>query len=173
MRAMSTRWGAARAALRLGILLAVVAGISGTTAGSANAAVYTYYNIVNRNSGKCVQSTLNSDSIVQWSCTANTNQLWRLQATDSGYYKLISGYDNQCLDISGQSLADGANAHQYNCHGEYNQQFRFVATSGGYSRIIARHSGKCLEVDNRSLANGTVIQQYACNSNASRQWRLS
>jgi hypothetical protein len=139
----------------------------------ASATEYTYYNIVNRNSDKCVTSVWFNDDIVQSTCTANSDQKWRLKISGSGYYQLISGWDNQCLDISGVSESDGADAHQYNCHDGHNQQFRFVPTSDGHYQIIARHSGKCLEVDNRSLSNGTVIQQFTCNANASRQWRLS
>jgi VCBS repeat-containing protein len=81
----------------------------------------------------------------------------------------------KCLDISGVSLAAGADAHQWDCHGGQNQQFAFYPVVGqpGTYNVIAVHSGKCLEVTSGSYADGAIVQQADCNGGNNQKFRLT
>ncbi len=55
----------------------------------------TWYQVVNTNSGKCVDDTgggtANGTAVQQWACASgNTNQEWQFQPTGGGYYKVVT-----------------------------------------------------------------------------------
>ena len=63
-----------------------------------------------------------------------------------GFTLLIASHSGGCVDVSGESLDDGASIIQWQCHNGDNQQWRLEVVADGYSRIVSRHSGKCLDV---------------------------
>jgi hypothetical protein len=90
----------------------------------------------------------------------------------SGFTPLIASHSGKCLDVSGESLDDGAPIIQWQCHSGDNQQWRLEAAAEGYSRIVSRHSGKCLNVSDESLDDGASIIQDQCHGGDNQQWRL-
>ena len=90
----------------------------------------------------------------------------------SGFTPLIASHSGSCLDVSGESLDDGASIIQWPCHSGDNQQWRLEGVADGYSRIVARHSGKCLDVSGGSLDDGASIIQWPCHGGDNQQWRL-
>jgi len=81
-----------------------------------------YYNLVARNSGKCLDVTGGSLSagapIQQWSCggASNWNQLWRPEEL-GGAKVFRNARSNYCLDVTGGSLSNGAQVQQWPCLG--------------------------------------------------------
>lgn len=75
----------------------------------------------------------------------------------------------KCLDVSGNSYANGAAMQMWDClgTGQYNQQFYFWAVGDGwpYYYITPSSTWKCLDVRGVSGANYAVIQQYDCLGN--------
>lgn len=72
----------------------------------------------------------NLANIRLWSWLNNDCQKWELLDRGGGYYSIRSRASGKCLDISGNSSADGANLIQYTCNsGSYNQQFSFQSVS--------------------------------------------
>ncbi|WP_026922253.1 RICIN domain-containing protein [Glycomyces arizonensis] len=132
--------------------------------------------IVNRNSGKCVDvvsgSTADGAEIIQYDCHGGANQQWRIQDAGGGYYQIVSQASGKCLDIDGASTANNARAIQWPCNGGTNQQWELRDSGNGYVELVARHSGKCLDVIDSSTANGTRLQQYDCYGGANQQWTL-
>ncbi|WP_026925306.1 RICIN domain-containing protein [Glycomyces arizonensis] len=132
--------------------------------------------IVNRNSGKCVDvvngSTADGAEIIQYDCHGGANQQWMLQDAGGGYYQIISQASGKCLDIDGASTSNSARAIQWPCNGQTNQQWEVRDAGGGHVELVARHSGKCLDVIDSSTANGTRLQQYDCWGGANQQWSL-
>ena len=90
----------------------------------------------------------------------------------SGFTPLIASHSGSCLDVSGESLDDGASIIQWPCHGGDNQQWRLEGVADGYSRIVSRHSGKCLDVSGGSADDGASIIQWQCHGGDNQQWRL-
>lgn len=100
---------------------------------------------------------------------ANRNQVFQLiDATpevapstaiiEEGYYTLQSKASAHILDISGQSVADGANAVVWTSNDGTNQLFR-VTVEGGYHRLTAVHSERSLDVAEGCPIPGANIQQ--------------
>ncbi|MEV4351047.1 ricin-type beta-trefoil lectin domain protein [Actinoplanes sp. NPDC049596] len=73
---------------------------------------------------------------------------------------------NRCLDVNGQSQADGAVVQIWDCNGGANQ--RWTATS---SNQLTVYGNKCLDAP--GTAEGTRVQIYACNGGANQQWRTN
>ena len=80
--------------------------------------------------------------------------------------KLISGFNNLCLDIMGASQQDDAPLIQYLCHRGLNQKFdlQAVADKNRYA-IKNLLSGKCLAVS--SFDKGAGVIQKPCGSSGS------
>jgi mannan endo-1,4-beta-mannosidase len=62
--------------------------------------------------------------IQQYDCWGGSNQQFRFQPTDSGYYRLVARGSTMCVDVVSRSTADGAGIQQYDCGTGTNQQFR-------------------------------------------------
>lgn len=117
-------------------------------------------------------SSKNGTNVEVWtpnSTDANRNQVFQLiDATpevapstaiiEEGYYTVRSKASSNVLDISGQSVADGANAIAWASNGGTNQLFR-VTVEGGYHRFTAVHSEGSLDVAKGCPIPGANIQQ--------------
>lgn len=79
----------------------------------------------------------------------------------------------KCLDVSGGSVADGANVQQWSCGSQPNQQVNFKPVTGkpNVYTLSFTHSGQCLDVEASGTSNGTNMIQWPCNgaSNALNQ----
>ena len=74
-------------------------------------------------------------------------------------------YKSDCIDVSLQSTAEGANTIAYPCANRSNQVFTLELLESKYFRMIASHSGKCLYVANASIEDGANIEQRSCKRN--------
>ncbi|MEU7859322.1 lectin [Nonomuraea sp. NPDC049141] len=74
----------------------------------------------------------------------------------------------RCLDVSGASQANGAQAQIWDCNGQANQQW--TATASGELRV---YGGKCLDVYNRGTADGTSVIIWDCNGQDNQRWRMN
>jgi hypothetical protein len=92
------------------------------------------YQIVNRNSGKCLDvkdvSQADGAPIQQYTCLGwgQTNQIFEgvpVSPSDTSHAKYIAQHSHKCLDITGASTADGALLEQWTCNGGSNQSFGF------------------------------------------------
>ncbi|MFC4592277.1 extracellular catalytic domain type 1 short-chain-length polyhydroxyalkanoate depolymerase [Sphaerisporangium corydalis] len=74
----------------------------------------------------------------------------------------------RCLDVSGSSQANGAQAQIWDCNGQANQQW--TSTTNGELRV---YGGKCLDVNARGTADGSGVIIWDCNGQANQQWRFN
>ncbi len=143
---------------------------------SLSTAAPTYYEIVNRNSGKVLDvaycGTADGTIVRQWTWLNNTCQRWSLVTNSSGYDTIVNANSGKVLDVSGQSTADGAQVDQWSNNGGANQQWSLVSVSGGYYKIVNRNSGKVLDVYNFSTADGGQVDQWSDNGGTNQQWSL-
>ena len=182
--ARSWRWATVRfaiaAVLGTGLVASPTMTAQAFSAGSGGVTPqsYTYYRVVARHSGKCLDvagnSHSNGDNLQQYTCNGGPNQQWRLLfylSSGGGWYEIIVASTGKCLDIEGASRADRAMAQQYTCHGGDNQLFQLVfADSGGYYAFVARHSGKCLDVEGDLLTDHAKVWQYTCDYDRNQLW---
>ncbi len=141
-----------------------------------------YYQVVNYNSGKCLdvtgRSTANGAVIQQWTCLSGptaANQGWFfIPAARSGYYTVVNLNSNKCLDVTGRSTANGVHIQQWTCNGGTNQEWypKVVGTypAGDIYNFVNLNSGKCLDVTGASTANGAIVEQWPCNGGSNQKW---
>ena len=98
--------------------------------------------------------------------------MWNFQDVGGGYLKIISNLDGKCVDIFGQSTADGAKAVQWDYTGGTNQQWRLAWSAPNVFALVARHSGKVLEVQGQSTANSADVGQWPDLGLANQRWRI-
>ncbi len=90
--------------------------------------VGTYFKLACVSGGRRLDSlgnTADGDPIVQWTNGTSINQQWTIQATDSGYYRLINRGNGKCLDTGGQ-LNNGDVMQSWTIGSSYNQQWKFI-----------------------------------------------
>lgn len=135
------------------------------------------YTITGVQSGKCVEianaSTADGARVQISTCTGQARQRFRMEATDSGFFRIRNVGTNKCLDVTAASTADAATFQQYSCWSGQNQQFSFTDVTSDAVRITARHSGKVMDVNGRGTADGTQIIQWPWNSGTNQQFRVA
>jgi glucosylceramidase len=77
----------------------------------------------------------------------------------------ISGYGGKCVDVAGDSSANGTAIDLYTCNGTSAQSW--TVSSDGTLRAL----GKCLDLTSAGTANGTQAQLYDCNGTGAQQWQ--
>ncbi len=145
----------------------------GTTSTGGGISASTWYQVVNTNSGACVDDTngavANGTAVQQWACSAgSTNQEWQFQPTSGGYYQVVTrNAPSEAWDVTGgpSATGNGTPIQLWSATGGTNQQWLPTLQSDGSYTFTARNSGnECLDVTNRSTANGTRLQQWACTA---------
>lgn len=140
-----------------------------------------WYTVKNTNSGKCVDdangSTANGAAVQQWACqTGSANQQWQFQATDSGYFKVVSRNAGSAVwDVTGGSGAgNGAKIQLWAYGSGTNQQWKPVAGANGTYTLTPRsNTGACLDVTDVSTADGARLQQWTCTGGAAQSFTLT
>jgi hypothetical protein len=133
-------------------------GASGTppTTGPINPA--SWYTVVNKNSGKCVDAraagTTSGTAIQQYACNASNAQQYQFATTSGGYVRINNrGNSAQALDVTNVSTADNAPIQTWSYSGGNNQQWQPVAEADGAYHFVNRNSGKCLDVPAAATAD--------------------
>ncbi len=91
-----------------------------------------------------------------------------LTSTPGGTSALKGVGSGRCLDVSGASQANGAQAQIWDCNGQNNQ--RWTSTAATELRVYAN---KCLDVNGAGTADGTSVIIWDCNGQNNQKWRLN
>ncbi|HEY1485920.1 MAG TPA: RICIN domain-containing protein [Micromonosporaceae bacterium] len=155
---------------------------TGAAGGSGGITPGVWYQVINTNSGKCVDAagggTGNGTAVQQWACgSGNTNQQWEFQPTDSGFYKVLTRNATTVgWDVTGGAGAtgDGVKIQLWTYGGGTNQQWRPVrSASGTYTFNPRNNTNECLDVTDVSTANGTLLQQWTCTGGVAQSFTLT
>ncbi|WP_254405667.1 RICIN domain-containing protein [Streptomyces sp. AC627_RSS907] len=87
---------------------------------------------------------------------------------DSPMVVHIHAASDKCLEVAGNSQADGAVVQMYTCNGGANQKWQIDGNS-----LVNVNSGKCLDVNRDGTADGTRIQQWTCKQNGAQGWEFT
>ncbi|MEO6088772.1 MAG: family 43 glycosylhydrolase [Umezawaea sp.] len=150
----------------------VLAAPSGETA-----ATPTSFQLVNRNSGKCLDldggSTADGANVRQWTCTGAANQKWRIEDQADDTSRLVNVASGKVLDVADCASADGADLRQWSWLNNTCQRFRLVYTAtGGWVRLVNQATGKVADVANCGTADGTDVRQWTWLGNNCQQWSV-
>jgi endoglucanase len=154
-------------------------GLSGNGNSSGTIDTNAWYNVVNANSGSCVdatnQSTANGTAVQQWACgPQQLNQEWQLQSRGNGQYSIgVRAAPGQVLDATNLGTANGTLIQLWTYGGGANQLWMPVSVGNGFYKLVGVASGRCLDVPGASTANGLQLQIYDCNGTGAQSFRLS
>jgi hypothetical protein len=87
-------------------------------------------------------------------------------------FTVVNSATGLCLDVNGQSTADGATVIGWSCGAGTNQSFTLRPTGSGVYQLVAVHSGKCVDVSEASTADAARIIQWRCGTGTNQRWRL-
>jgi len=151
-------------------------GGSGGGGGTINSSAW--YNVVNENSGSCVDArkfgTTNGTAVQQWACgNQQSNQEWQFQPTSGGFFKVV-GHNAplEVWDVTHVGTANGSLIQTWTYGGGLNQQWQPVSMGNGTFKFVARNSGRCLDVPAASIANGVQLQIFDCNGTGAQSFKL-
>jgi Glycosyl hydrolase family 12/Ricin-type beta-trefoil lectin domain-like len=143
----------------------------------------TPYNIVNENSGSCVDDTAsgtaNGTAVQQWACGQGTystqpNQQWEFEnGTASGYYYVANvNAPAETWNVTGNGTTNGSLIQTWTYAGNPNEEWKAVPLGNGYYNFVGQGSGLCLDTPSASTANGVQLQIYTCNGTAAQAFKL-
>jgi endoglucanase len=154
-------------------------GLHGTSnSGSTTINTSSWYNIVNQNSGSCVdatnQGTTNGTTVQQWACgNQQHNQEWQFQSAGNGAYSVANrNAPAEVWDVTNVGTANGSLIQLWTYGGGSNQQWTPVSLGNGYFKFVDVGSGRCLDTPAASTANGVQLQIYDCNGTAAQAFKL-
>ncbi|MEV4165009.1 RICIN domain-containing protein [Nonomuraea dietziae] len=154
------------------------------TAEGPGLTTYSYVQLQNNRSGKCLQVDNRSKNpgawVVQRTCSLGQGrqwQEWRVIHLNNGYVLLQARHsDDQCLEVNqaGATQGTGNNARllQWDCHRGAQQQWDKEELKAGF--LKNRRSGRCVEPDQRvakGRAEGGPVLQWTCHRGAQQQWK--
>ncbi len=143
----------------------VAAGYSGVSSGGGPGTTIT------GPGGKCVDvagddTGVNLAAVQLYDCRAlAADQHWSPSAIGTGTLATLG----RCLDLAGNSTANGTKVELYDCNGAGGQQW--IPQANGSLRNP--QSGRCLDDPSGNTANGTALQLYDCNGNPAQQFTLT
>jgi hypothetical protein len=139
----------------------------------------TWYSVVNRNSGKCVDvrngATANGTPIQQFSCNGTFSQAFQFEYVGGGVFE--THYRNspgRGWDVTNRSTISGASIQLWAGAGTPNQLWNFVYEGSGYYHFRPRSNfALCLDVPNGALGDSVQLQQATCNGRTAQSFRLA
>jgi len=97
---------------------------------------------------------------------ATASFLWTVEPASDGIAATpLVGYQGLCLDLAGDSNADGAKVDIYTCNGTNGQQWTLESNS------TIEADGKCLDAAGGGTANGTLVDLFTCNGTGAQVWQ--
>ncbi|QKW14158.1 ricin-type beta-trefoil lectin domain protein [Verrucosispora sp. NA02020] len=81
--------------------------------------------------------------------------------------RLISNWNNKCIDVPSSNFSDGVPLQTWNCNGTAAQSWSFV------NGTLRTQNNMCMDVAWGSRDNGAAIQIATCSGNAAQQFVLS
>ncbi|WP_169983021.1 ricin-type beta-trefoil lectin domain protein [Microbispora sp. H10836] len=81
---------------------------------------------------------------------------------------IVGAQSGRCVDVSGGTATNGAQAQLWDCNGQTNQ--RWTYTSGKQLQVFGN---KCLDAYGQGTSNGTQVIIWDCNGQNNQQWNLN
>lgn len=143
-----------------------------------------YCKLTHKGTNQCLDVDNNSSqsgaNVQQWTDNPNVNndaQRWKLELIEvpivsGGIYKLTHKGTNQCLDVSGGSIQQGANVHQYTSNDTDAQRWVITKEADGFYKLTHSGTNQCLDVDNNSSQPGANVQQWSDLGTDAQRWKI-
>jgi hypothetical protein len=87
-------------------------------------------------------------------------------------YKVINKNSGKSLDVSNNSVDDGATIVQWEYQGGNDQQWQLQSLANGYFSVLNKNSKKVLDIPGSSTEAGKNIIQQATSGSTNQQWQV-
>ncbi|MEU7881394.1 non-reducing end alpha-L-arabinofuranosidase family hydrolase [Microbispora bryophytorum] len=94
--------------------------------------------------------------------------VWAMPASAAAA-PLVSAQSGRCLDVTGNTDAQGTGLQIWDCNGQANQAFEF--TSSGELRTF--NGTRCVDAYGQGTTNGTQVVIWSCNGQNNQKWHLN
>jgi GH25 family lysozyme M1 (1,4-beta-N-acetylmuramidase) len=101
-----------------------------------------------------------------------SNQKFKFQYTDDGYYKIVAIHSGKVLTVKSSSITPGANVEQYEDLGLDAQKWVIKSAGDGYYYIISKCNGLYLDLQGGISNSGTNIEVYTPNNKAWQRFKF-
>ena len=120
------------------------------------------------------QSIFNSANVQTWeqSNQETKNQMFKIEKTDDGYYKIQAMHSGKVLDVFGAKMQNGTNVQQYQYNGSEAQKWQIIDAGDGYVSFVSLCNGLYIDVAGGKKQNGANIQVYESNNTDSQKFKL-
>ena len=118
--------------------------------------------------------TSNSANVQIWreSDQKTRNQMFKIEKTEDGYYKIEALHSGKVLDVFGGKKENCTNVQQYEYNGSDAQKWQIIDAKDGYVSFISVCNGLYLDVAGASKENGANVQVYEQNGTDSQKFKL-
>ena len=82
--------------------------------------------------------------------------------------ELVGGQSGKCLDVPGQSTANGTQLEIYTCNAGSNQEYTLQPNG----EITVYGGSDCLDAYNQGKTAGTIVDIYTCNGGTNQLWQV-
>lgn len=140
------------------------------------------YTIRSKNSGLLMDvyggGKTKGTNVIQWPATGGSNQKWKFQKLDNGYYQITSVLNPLfSLDVYGGGTSEGTKVIQWSNHGGINQQWRLYENSDGTVSFMSRLSVEnktnyVLDVYGGGKTLGVNVIQWSLHGGDNQKWYL-
>jgi endoglucanase len=154
-------------------------GLSGNENGDASLSTSSWFNVVNQNSGSCVDDagwgTGNGTIVQQWACGSQQyNQEWQFTSVGNGVYAVYNrNASDEAWNVVNNGTSNGSLMQTWTYGGGSNEQWMPVSLGNGYYKFVGAGSKLCLDTPGASTANGVQLDIYACNGTAAQSFALN
>ncbi|MCJ1676153.1 RICIN domain-containing protein [Streptomyces sp. APSN-46.1] len=134
-----------------------------TAAGTITPIGTGYDKLTLAHSGKCVKA--GQSAVVQYDCTGNTDQQWRIDSISNGKSRLVSRSANKCIDLAASVIT-------WTCGvDKFKQHWTIQDLGTGYVQLVNAVTGECAEVANSSTANNAQLKPAVCTGAPNQQFQ--
>lgn len=142
----------------------------------------TVYNIVNQNSGLCLDATgwgtADGTTLQQYACgggsySTQANQEWEFQSAGNGNYYITNvNAPSEAWNVVNSGTSSGSLMQLWSYSSTANKQWSAISLGNGYYKFVGVGSGLCLDVPSASTKYGVQMQIYTCNGTAAQSFKL-
>ena len=107
-----------------------------------------------------------------WQNANVTQQRFKIEYLNNGYYKIISENSGKALDVDNAGKYDGANVQQFSYNGTDAQLWQIKDVGDGYYTFISKCNGRCLDMYGGIAENGRNISTFSSNGTKAQKFKL-
>ena len=119
-------------------------------------------------------SKANAANVALYQYNGQTNQQFKIEYVNNGYYRIIASHSDKLLDVHNSGKANETNVEQYQANNPIssNQKWKIIKNSDNTYSFVSECNGLYLDAYRGEAKNGTNIQVYQGNGGNSQKFKI-